>query len=161
MSNLHTAKLAIEAEIAHAKQGLDYYAEKVKSLEQALAGIVQAEGSTSAASSTSSKTLKSPTKAGKRKTSAGKRGGNAQAGAATQVAELPSTGGDYWKNLVATEPKSGRAILAEAINGLGFTPTKAQVGKLMNRMTFALNSMVKAGAIQDSGTGRERRFFKS
>lgn len=161
MSNLHTAKLAIEAEIAHAKQGLDYYAEKVKSLQQALAGVVQAEGSTAAASPTSSKALKSPTKTGKRKAAPGKRGGIAQAATATQAGELPSTGGDYWKNLVATEPKSGRAILAEAINGLGFTPTRAQVGKLMNRMTFALNSMVKAGTIQDSGTGRERRFFKN
>ena len=82
-------------------------------------------------------------------------------GAEAQVAELPSTGGDYWKNLVGAEPKSGQAILAEAVNGLGFTPTKAQVSKLLNRMTFALNSMVKAGAIQDSGSGRERRFFRN
>ncbi|HTN66164.1 MAG TPA: hypothetical protein VL051_08280 [Burkholderiaceae bacterium] len=160
MSNLHTAKLAIEAEIAHAKQGLDYYAERVNSLEQALARIMQAEGGAAAVAPAPAKAAKPQAKAGKRKARTAKPG-VAATGAEAEVAELPSTGGDYWKNLVGAEPKSGQAILAEAVNGLGFKPTKAQVGKLLNRMTFALNSMVKAGAIQDSGSGRERRFFKS
>lgn len=46
MPNLHTARLAIEAEIAHARKGLTYYAERVKLPEQALAGIIHAGEST-------------------------------------------------------------------------------------------------------------------
>lgn len=157
MSNLRTAIQAIEAEIAHAKQGLAHYAERVRSLEAALAGIVLAGDGAARTASTTPKAAKSHIKASRKKGGSGKK---AAVDIATQVAELPATGGDYWKNLVTDEPKSGKAILAEAVGGLGFTPTKTQVAKLMNRMTFALNSMVKAGTIQDSGAGRERRYFK-
>ena len=73
--------------------------------------------------------------------------------------ELPSTGGDYWPNLITSEPQSASEVLQKAIDGLGFTPTKAQLTKLANRETFALNSLVKEGRIQDSGKGRERRYF--
>jgi len=157
MSNLRTAQLAIEAEIAHARQGLAYYAERVNSLEQALAGIVNAE--TSVGKRAPVETAKSRAKNAKRKEKA--PGRRARETAAAQVAELPATGGDYWLNLVGSEPKSGSTILADAVHGLGFTPTRAQVGKLRNRMTFALKAMVNGGQIQDSGAGRERRFFRS
>lgn len=153
MSNLRTAKLAIEAEIAHAKKGAAYYAERVNSLEQALARIASAE-EVSIAPSAMGKEAKA-----NRKTKAAGRRGTKNPDTA-QVAELPSTGGDYWKNLVTDQPKSGQAILADAVNQLGFAPTKTQVGKLRNRMTFALQALVKSGEIQDSGIGRERRFFK-
>ncbi len=65
MSNLRTAQLAIEAEIAHARQGLAYYAERVNSLEQALAGIVNAE--TSVGQRAPVESAKSRTKNAKRK----------------------------------------------------------------------------------------------
>jgi len=50
--------------------------------------------------------------------------------------------------------------LKSAIDKLGFTPTNTQIKKLTQRMTFALNALVKANKIQDSGAGRERVFFK-
>jgi hypothetical protein len=160
MSNLETAIDAIKAEIEHAKKGLAYYTERVSSLEQALAGIAQADTGHGNGS------LVLPGKVGAKHKAANRKGRKAKSAKGTaadagQVAELPSTGGSYWQDLVTAEPKSGRAILAEAINNLGFAPTKAQVAKLVNRMTFALNTMVKAGVIQDSGSGRERRFFKA
>jgi hypothetical protein len=74
---------------------------------------------------------------------------------------LPFTGGDFWPNLVTAEPQSASDILNAAIVSLGFTPTKAQIQKLAGRQTFAVNALVKAGTIQDSGKGRERRFFKA
>lgn len=158
MSNLRTAILAIEAEINHAQKGLAYYMERVRSLEEALAGIVQAEGNISKASGTPSRVSELPAQKIKGKTKAAKKTRNKTE---VEAGELPSTGGDYWKGLVNGEPKSAQAILAESVHGLGFVPTKTQVGKLMNRMTFTLNSLVKAGKIQDSGSGRERRFFKN
>jgi hypothetical protein len=51
--------------------------------------------------------------------------------------------------------------LKAAVSSLTFTPTKLQTQKLAGRMTFALNALVKANKIQDSGKGRERRFFKA
>jgi len=74
--------------------------------------------------------------------------------------QLPFTGGSYWFNLVSKQPKSEADILHEALDGLGFAPTKQQVLKMTSRATFALNALVKAKKIQDSGEGRERRFFK-
>jgi hypothetical protein len=50
--------------------------------------------------------------------------------------------------------------LQAAIDKLGFTPSKTQVKKLAQRMTFSLNALVKANKIKDSGSGRNREFFK-
>ena len=74
--------------------------------------------------------------------------------------ELPSTGGDYWPNLLTEQGKHSSEVLKSAVEQLGFTPTKTQIKKLTQRMTFALNALVKAKKIQDSGSGRERLFFK-
>ncbi|HCE08693.1 MAG TPA: hypothetical protein DEQ40_08865, partial [Oxalobacteraceae bacterium] len=73
---------------------------------------------------------------------------------------LPSTGGDYWPNLLTEQGQHSSEILKSAIDKLGFTPTNTQIKKLTQRMTFALNALVKANKIQDSGAGRERVFFK-
>lgn len=153
MSNLRTAKLAIEAEIAHARKGVAYYTERVSSLEQALARVASAEEVSIEPSEMGKKTRASK----KTKVSTPRGAGKFNA---EQVADLPSTGGDYWKNLVTDQPKAGQEILSDAVHQLGFTPTRTQVGKLRNRMTFALKALVASGAIQDSGSGRERRFFK-
>jgi len=74
--------------------------------------------------------------------------------------QLPFTGGDYWINLITAQPQSGADILHAAIARLGFTPTRQQVQKLTNRVTFSLRALVEAGKIQDSGSGRKRRYFK-
>jgi len=77
-----------------------------------------------------------------------------------ESAELPSTGGAYWPNLLTDQGQHSSAILKSAIDQLGFTPTKTQIKKLTQRMTFALNALVKTKKIQDSGSGRDRLFFK-
>lgn len=160
MSNMQTATLAIEAEIVHAKNGLAYYAARVKALEQTLAEIRNVGESPAASTQPAKlpKTLRAPAAgagAKRLKKSAKKKSGPEKEGA-----ELPSTGGDYWPNLLADQGQHSSAILKSAVDQLGFSPTKTQVKKLAQRMTFALNALVKAKKIQDSGSGRERLFFK-
>jgi len=151
MSNLESAKAAIEAEIAHAKQGMAHFYARVEALEKALLHIVAVDGGvldTQAAAGTPVvKTAKSKPAKYVKKAKGGK--------------ELPFTGGDYWPGLITAHPQSGAEILQAAIGKLGFEPTKEQVLKLTQRATFAINALVKAGKIQDSGKGRERRFFKN
>jgi len=151
MSNLRTARLAIEAEIAHAKKGAAYYMERVSSLEQALAQLSSA-GEVAPGVKTNGKAAGTPAKT---------RGPKRRRVEAGEAGQLPSTAGDYWQNLIDEQPKSGADILAAAVNGLGFTPTRAQVGKLRNRMAFALKALVQSGAVKDSGSGRARRYFRA
>jgi hypothetical protein len=173
MSNLDSARSAIEAEIEHAKQGLSYYQARIESLERALHEVARIDG---VASHHASLSGTAPKKRGPKPKNAvqgnvgepvatgnGKKGGKQKSkkGAASSGGnELPFTGGDYWPNLITAEPKSAKEVLDAAIASLGFTPTKEQVQKLTGRMTFALNTLVKTNAIRDSGRGRERRFFK-
>ena len=158
MSNIQTAILSIEAEIAHAKSGLAFYASRVEAMEQTLAEL-SAIGGDSLPTSSSALPEKSAPKAGVaskvKKPKAAKAPRKAQAGA-----DLPSTGGDYWPNLLSEQPKHAAEIFQSAVDQLGFKPTKEQKQKLKQRMTFALNALVKAGSIKDQGKGRERQFFK-
>lgn len=180
MSNLNTAKLAIQAEIAHAKKGMDYYVSRVKALEQTLEELAQvSEMSNQQTDVLAHKDVKKSFAAGSSATPAkgtakknGAKNNKSKAnqtkakrtavvnGSTRQVAELPSTGKDYWPNLISAQPRSAPEILAAAISQLGFQPTKDQVKKLAQRQTFALNTLVKAGKIQDTGAGRERMFLK-
>jgi len=170
MSNLGSAKTAIEAELSHAKQGLAYYQAQVAALEGALAQLAVISGASDttiaglvtenrpktakAAKATKGRRGRPPkadnVDAVKSKAAKGKRGAN----------ELPFTGGDYWPNLVTSEPQSAADILRAAVAGLDFEPAPEQVKKLQQRMTFVLNALVKDKKIQDSGSGRARRFFK-
>ena len=164
MSNLKSAAAAIEAEIAYARSGLDYYTSRVETLEQALANL-QAIGETE------DKSLPAPAQKTGHKL---KRGPRAKQAKAVEpklnkkekkerkgANDLPSTGGEYWPNLVTDQPQHSSAILEAAIGKLGFAPSKDQVKKLTQRMTFALNSLVKSNKIQNSGSGRDRVFFKA
>ena len=161
MSNLQTATLAIEAEIVHANNGLAYYAARVQALEQALAELRNVKESSDVSSPRAKlpKTLSAATTAG-----TGVKGLKKTAKKKTrpekESAELPSTGGAYWPNLLTDQGQHSSAILKSAIDQLGFTPTKTQIKKLTQRMTFALNALVKTKKIQDSGSGRDRLFFK-
>ncbi len=159
--NLKTAIQAIEAEIAHAKDGMAYYVSRVKALEQALAELGSV-GKTEPAPAQEAKTKKQ----GKQAKVRGKRGRKAKLAVANGVDkvqdgdDLPFTGGDYWPNLITDQPQHSSAILQAAIDKLGFTPNETQVKKLAQRMTFSLNALVKANKIKDSGSGRNREFFK-
>ena len=181
MSNIETARAALQAELDHAKTGHAFYAERIASLEQALAQIAglggisgggkvaapankakrgrkpNTEKLSSAGLGVDSDSASKPAKAAKGVKS-GKRGRPRKAAGGN---ELPFTGGDYWTNLVTDAPQSASDILASAISKLGFSPDKAQRQKLQSRMVFALNALAKDKKIADSGKGRERRFFKS
>ena len=159
MSNLQSAKSAIKAEIAHAKQGLDYYKSRVEILEQALDQLEHA-GTPDHTTATRGKRGRPQTvqaaladrpHRGRRP---GRRAANAQH-------ELPYTGGDFWFDLITEEPHSAAEILKSAVSSLSFEADKSQVQKLRQRLTAALQAMLQAGRIKDSGTGRERRYFKS
>ena len=179
-TNLESAKAAIEAEIAHAKQGVAHFLLRVEALEKAIAHLVAVDGGVldvqpvaatplAKAKASKAKVAKSITRAklltADVATKPVESPKSATKGKATKPAkggkELPFTGGDYWVNLLDVEPKSASEILDAAIGKLEFQPTKEHKQKLAGRMTFSLNALVKTGKIQDSGTGRARRFFKA
>jgi len=169
MSNLDAAKAAIQAELSQAKQGLAYYQSHVAALESALVQLVNLTGGAATAKPAGAKRGRKPGKAAAapatklaKPAKAGRgRPAKAKEGRATKgPKDLPFTGGDYWPDLITSEPQSGADVLRAAIAGLGFEPSPEQVKKLTQRMTFVLNSLVKAKKIQDSGSGRGRRFFK-
>ena len=170
MSNLGSAKAAIEAELSHAKQGLAHYQAQVAALEGALSQLAVIAGASDTAI-TGSVTKKRPKAVKAAKAVKGRRGRPPKADKVETVKskatkrtrgtkELPFTGGDYWPNLVTSEPQSSADILRASVAGLGFEPAPEQVKKLQQRMTFVLNALVKDKKIQDSGSGRARRFFK-
>jgi hypothetical protein len=168
MSNLESAKAAIAAEIAHAKQGVAHFLSRVEALEKALLHIVAVDGGILDAQPAAAMPVAKSKAQAKAKAVAAKPVKSTKtakpvkpAKAAKGVNDLPFTGGDYWTDLLAVEPKSASEILDAAVSKLGFTPTKEQRQKLAGRMTFALNALVKAKKIQDSGSGRARRFFKA
>jgi hypothetical protein len=148
VSNLISARDAIKAEIAHVTQGRDHYQMQLEMLEKALAALdgVRAASSEKLA----------PSKAPAKTKAAVRRKGTKGAGATA----IPSTGGDFWINLITDQPQSAPDILKAAIARLGMTPGKDLNAKLSARMTNALTHLIKSQQIKDSGERRERRFFK-
>jgi hypothetical protein len=160
MSNLESAKAAIEAELFHAKEGLAFYSTRIEALEKTLSQLASVTGESAAPTAAIADVAKRGPKvaAGKHVKPAKKKKDVKEVADGN---ELPFTGGDYWSNLVTDQPRSASEILEAAIAGLGFKPTKTQIQKLSGRMTFAVNALVKTKKIQDSGSGRDRRFFKA
>ncbi len=149
--NIQRAIAFIQAEIEHTRRGVVHYEQQVNSLQAALN---QLGGMSDSAQTVITKEKRgrkpkgesdSPTKVG-----SGKKGKGG----------LPFTGGDFWESLVSSTPQAGKDVLAAAIKKTGIKPNADQTRKLTSRMVFALNALVKAGKIKDSGRGRERRFFK-
>ena len=151
MSNLISARDAIKAEIAHVTQGRDHYQMQLEMLEKALAAL---DGVRAA----SSEKLAPAEQAAKTKTAARRKGTKVSKGAGATA--IPSTGGDFWINLITDQPQSAPDILKAAIARLGMTPGKDLNAKLSARMTNALTHLIKSQQIKDSGERRERRFFK-
>lgn len=160
-TNLQSAKQAIEAELSHARQGAAYYAARVQALESALNQLASVEGSAGA-----SPEAKPRGNAKVRKVSEARRGrqpgGASVAGKRASANGLPSTGGEFWLTLISDRPQSAVDIASAAIAVLGIKPDqKKQIQKLKQRVAPALAGLISAHKIQDSGSGRERRFFKS
>ena len=147
MSNLESAKAAIQAELSHAKEGLAYYHSRIESLEKMLTQLANVGGSSEMPTELPVTQVKRGRKPGAAKAAkpAKKKAGKGASGGSG----LPFTGGDFWPNLVLDTPRSGSDIFKAAIASLGFAPSKLQEQKLLGRMTFALNALVKAKKIQD------------
>jgi hypothetical protein len=167
MSNLESARAAIEAELSHAKNGLQYYHSRIEALESMLGQLAGFQGGVSVPASRVKRGAKALPKlsakpGAKSSTNAAKpeKGVRRKGERKVNSSGLPFTGGDFWENLVLEEPRSFPDILDAAIASLDFAPTKPQVQKLSGRMIFAINALVKTGKIRDSGSGRARRFFK-
>jgi hypothetical protein len=154
MSNLNSARQALKAELDHARKGAAFYESRVVALEDALDKIDSVESGNHKASDPAK--LRKPASASRQAKPGRKAGGRTAGNGAT----LPSTGRDFWPNLITAEPRSAREILDAAIKALNIAPSKEQLKKLTQRQTSALHNMIKTNVIADSGAGRERRFFK-
>ena len=180
--NLTSARKAIQAELSHARQGAAFYSARVEALETALSQLESVD--TDDAELLESEERKSSTKTGARK-KAGKRGRPAreaatgdkrgrkaasvtpqrarrgQKQAKGQEGSLPTTGTDFWLDLVTGEPRSAVDIANAAAAHLGLgTDQKTQIQKLKQRVAPALASLVASQKIQHTGAGRQRRYFK-
>lgn len=175
ISNLKSARRAIEAEMSYAKEGAAYYLARVEALENTLhqlesvdTGLKGTIGDTKAPAKTkrinrrnvqqrsgatnSSTKQPSKTKPGAKKASANRENG---------VDNLPPTGKDFWFELVSGQPQSAVDIANAAISALGIRPDqKKQIQKIKQRVSPALANLVATQKIKDSGSGRARRFFR-
>lgn len=179
-SNLKSARQAIEAELAHAKQGAAYYATRVEALETALQQLDSVEAGTASSTRTASAqtgagSLKKNGARTRRRIRAASTNGNGASLAAPKRSRKARsttgtsrsddslfTGGDFWLSLVSEQPRSAVDIANAAIETLGISPDqKDKIQKLKQRVSPALAGLVSSHKINDSGSGRERRFFKS
>jgi hypothetical protein len=151
MSNLNSAKQALRAELQHARQGAAFYQARADALEEALSKIDSVETSEPAPHGRRAAHKAAPA-TGRRRAGRPK---------ATQKNTLPPTGKAFWLGVINSQPQSARDILEGAVRALGADLNDAQMKKLLQRQTTALHNLVKSGAISDSGSGRERRFYRA
>ena len=182
--NLNSARHVIEAELSHARQGAAYYAARAEALEVPLDQLERVDNQPQPPSESTKKAAPSGT-TGRRtarraanskralqrasvngssrqpnKTSQGMK--RRSAGSSTDTSALPTTGGDFWFKLVSEQPQSAIDIANTAIKELGIGPDqKEQIQKLKQRVSPALASLVATQKIRDSGTGRDRHYFKT
>lgn len=187
--NLASARQAIQAELLHARQGMEFYSARVEALETALTQLESVEGEeTAPGKGRRKKTPESSKSNGSRhgrKSRQAKGEGEAGRAAATKRAsgakregkrgqkargasrsegegQLPTTGTDFWLQLVTEEPRSAVEIANAAAESLGLKPEQRDlIQKLKQRVAPALATLVSAQKVQDAGAGRERRFFKT
>jgi hypothetical protein len=161
VSNLRSAQQSIRAELDQAKKGVSFYTSRVAALESALEKLdsvdVPAAPKNRMTTHPNGKSSKVP--GAKR---AQKPRAPARTGQKNGSAVLPKTGGEFWLNLVTADEQSAVDVASAAAKSIGLDPLKdrKQILVLKQRVTPALNGLVSAQRIQDSGTGRERRFFK-
>jgi len=184
-SNLASARQSIQAELAHAREGIAFYMERVEALENALSQLEHVEegldvdrppkrGKTGQRTRGADRgEAKNGRTAGdgrrtSRKEAAGatgktRRAGTAKSsGGAKTESALPKTGIEFWLELVTESPKTAVDIANAAVSRLGLAANqREQIQKLKQRVAPALASLVKAGRIEDSGSGRDRRYTKS
>lgn len=188
VSNLKSARHAIEAELSHARQGIAYYAARVEALEIALHQLDNVEAPEEAPAQrqkyqgkASGQKVRATRGRGLHRM-AGKNGAKSAAAASEAPAQrdkesarrktraagsdsaegLPTTGAEFWLNLISDRPQSAVDISNAAIATLGIKPDQRQhIQKIKQRVAPALANLVSTQKIKDTGAGRERRFFKA
>jgi hypothetical protein len=164
MSNLGSAAEALKAELTHAREGLAFYQARIEALEKTLLQLAGIDGGAPNVGTGRGKSSVKVTKGavGRRakSTNSNKPPKFSKTKKSSAGKKLPFTGGDFWVGLITSQPQSVSDILKAAVSKLGISPSTSEIKKLAGRQTFALNAMVKSKQIQDSGKGRERRFFK-
>jgi hypothetical protein len=163
MSDLHTARLAIEAELARAEQGLQFYKAQVESLKTALAGLAKVEEGFAQALR-SGETKKKPDPASHQTSSPraverARRESRMEAAKVITAGILPVTGSHYWLQYITDQPRTAVEIAQAAIDAMEFHPTQEQIRVLKQRVAPSLETLVKSKRVNDSGAGRSRRFF--
>ncbi|MEC4723557.1 hypothetical protein RY831_30935 [Noviherbaspirillum sp. CPCC 100848] len=154
MANLGPAAKAVEQELMHARQGMEYYAKLVENLEGVLETLTTidtpATGARTKARTASTSKAKGKT-ANQSKTAASKGG---------KRSKLPPTGKDFWPTLLTDTPQPASEVFKAAINALGIKLDADDRKKLTQRMSNALSVMAKNGEIKAEGSARARLYSK-
>ncbi|HEY8607986.1 MAG TPA: hypothetical protein VIM12_12805 [Noviherbaspirillum sp.] len=157
MSNLQTAKRAIEAELDHARQGLTYYQSRVEALEAAIGQLEDVEG---AIASQPRSARPGRQKHASTKTTGAKAAKGPGRPQKRAEADLPATGMEFWPTVIGSDPMAASEVLAAAVKSLGITPTREQEKRLAQRQANALSILTRKGVVSSSGSGRSRRYFR-
>lgn len=172
MSNISTAKSSLHAELAHVQSGLAYYQARVEALTAAI-GQLDAIGDEDDADidleevtqEKKSRRGRKPGRAAASRASAGAEGGKKagkRAGRQSRgTGRMPSTGGDFFPNLITEQRQSMTDLLNAAAGQLPFKPTDEETRQLRSRLVAAINQMLKAGKVHDEGKGRARVYFRT
>lgn len=172
MSNISTAKSSLSAELAHVQSGLAYYQARVEALTAAI-GQLDAIGDEDdtdldleeVTQEKKSRRGRKPGRAAASRVSAGaetgKKTGKRAGRQSRGTSRMPSTGGDFFPNLITQQRQSMTDLLNAASGLLPFKPTNEETRQLRSRLVAAIGQLLKAGKIQDEGKGRARVYFRA
>jgi hypothetical protein len=161
-SNLSAAKSALKAELMHVEAGLAYYQERVEALNDALHQLdtIDEEGEIEL-EKTEKKQRGRPRKAQKAGRPPSVKKEAKRGRQSKSASRLPSTGGDFFPNLVSERKMTAPELLQAAAEQLSFEPNAKELAQLRSRMIAALNGMLQAGQIRSEGERRQRTYFKA
>lgn len=130
--NMEQAKNALQAELAHAVLGVEYWTTKANNLRGMIARFDNLEQEPVA------KKTKKILPPGKN--------------------QLPATGRDFWITRFTEVPQSSATILVKAIKHLGIESTADTKKRIANRLATAIQMLTKDGTVIAHGEGKRRTF---
>lgn len=148
MSNLNTARQAILAELKYVEEGAAYYQKRAAALRAALEQLESTEDPTV----TPIRKAKSARNTGKPKKKTVVRKASSSKNA------LPKTSRDFWLQFIDQHAKTAAEVGNAAIALLGLEPKSEQARRLKSRLAPTLQALIKAKAIKDVGSGRDRKY---
>jgi hypothetical protein len=148
MSNLKTARKAIQAELKYVEEGVAYYQKRAAALRAALEQLESSEDPV-VATTQKANAVRKPGKRTKQ---------TATPKASSSKNALPKTSRDFWLSFIDQSPKTAAEIGNAAVASLGFTPTPEQAKQLKSRLAPTLQTLLKSKAVKDTGSGRERKY---